>query len=76
MDHMAEQVGDDGFVWGVDIVVSNCVLNHARDKPAVWREIFRVLKPGGRFVVSGIFSSKPVPQEFKDDPEAVAGCHD
>jgi ubiquinone/menaquinone biosynthesis C-methylase UbiE len=58
----------------VDLATSNCVLNHASDKPAVWREIFRVLKPGGRFVVSDIYSSAAVPPEFKDDPEAVAEC--
>ncbi|MEN9354422.1 MAG: hypothetical protein RL318_1747 [Fibrobacterota bacterium] len=58
----------------VDLVISNCVLNHARDKAAVWREIHRILKPGGRFVVSDIYASAPVPEEFRNDPEAVAEC--
>lgn len=110
---MADEVGSDGFVWGIDIadgmlekarataarlgatnvrfekaelehlpipnqsvdlVISNCVLNHARDKAAVWSEIHRILKPGGRFVVSDIFSSVPVPDKFRLDPEAVAEC--
>lgn len=58
----------------VDLVISNCVLNHAQDKLQVWREIFRVLKPGGRFVVSDIFSTAPVPEKYRTDPAAVAEC--
>lgn len=58
----------------VDLVISNCVLNHAANKAKVWSEIFRILKPGGRFVVSDIYSSEPVPDEFRHDPEAVAEC--
>lgn len=58
----------------VDLIISNCVLNHARSKTLVWQEIYRVLKPGGRFVISDIYSSAPVPPEYKDDPEAVAEC--
>ena len=58
----------------VDLVISNCVLNHAENKDAVWREIYRVLKNGGRFVVSDIYSSADVPEHFANDPEAVAEC--
>lgn len=58
----------------VDLVVSNCTINHAADKPAVWREIYRVLKPGGRFVISDIYALSPVPEEYRQDPEAVAEC--
>jgi ubiquinone/menaquinone biosynthesis C-methylase UbiE len=58
----------------VDMVISNCTINHASDKEAVWREIHRVLKPGGRFVVSDIYSSAEVPEEYARDPEAVAEC--
>lgn len=57
-----------------DLVVSNCVLNHATDKSQVWKEIYRILKPGGRFVISDIFSQDPIPAEFRNDPEAVAEC--
>ncbi len=58
----------------VDLVISNCTINHAADKQAVWREIFRILKPGGRFVVSDIYAAAPVPEEYAKDPEAVAEC--
>ena len=57
-----------------DWVFSNCVLNHADDKLAVWREIARVLKPGGRFVVSDIYAVNEIAPEFKNSPEAVAEC--
>lgn len=110
---MAEEVGETGFVYGIDIsegmlekarknaekfdvsnvkfikselevipldensvdlIISNCTINHAADKQAVWNEIFRVLKEGGRFVVSDIYSTEPVPDEFHSDPVAVAEC--
>lgn len=58
----------------VDLVISNCTINHADDKQKVWDEIHRILKPGGRFVVSDIYSLQPVPDVFKHDPEAVAEC--
>jgi arsenite methyltransferase len=58
----------------VDLVISNCTINHAADKPAVWREIYRVLKAGGRFVVSDIYSTAAVPAEYAHDPQAVAEC--
>lgn len=58
----------------VDWVVSNCALNHARDKARVWREIARVLRPGGRFVVSDIYAVEPIEPRFRDDPVAVAEC--
>ena len=57
-----------------DLVISNCTINHAADKTAVWSEIFRILKNGGRFVVSDIYSTTPVPEEFRNDPVAVAEC--
>jgi len=57
-----------------DLVISNCSINHAADKPKVWSEVFRILKPGGRFVVSDIYASAEVPEEYRNDPEAVAEC--
>jgi arsenite methyltransferase len=57
-----------------DWLISNCTLNHARDKQQVWREIFRVLKKGGRFVVSDIYAVGEIAEEYRNDPEAVAEC--
>jgi ubiquinone/menaquinone biosynthesis C-methylase UbiE len=110
---MAEDVGENGFVYGLDIaegmlkkaentarkmgiknakfvnselehipledhtidlVISNCTINHAGNKQMVWNEIYRVLKKGGRFVVSDIYSSAPVPEKYKNDPQAIAEC--
>lgn len=110
---LAETVGKDGFVFGIDIsdgmikkaantarqlgvtnvdfiqsplekieltdniadlVISNCTINHVDDKQTVWNEIFRILKKGGRFVVSDIYASDPVPDKFRNDPVAVSEC--
>jgi ubiquinone/menaquinone biosynthesis C-methylase UbiE len=58
----------------VDVIISNCVLNHVSDKQQIWNEIHRVLKKGGRFTVSDIFASETVPEKYANDPEAVAEC--
>lgn len=58
----------------VDLVISNCTINHANDKQKVWLEIARILKNGGRFVVSDIYSLQQVPEEYKNDPQAIAEC--
>jgi arsenite methyltransferase len=57
-----------------DWVTSNCVLNHVADKARAWREIARILKPSGRFVVSDIYAVEPIAPEDRADPEAVAEC--
>jgi arsenite methyltransferase len=57
-----------------DLVISNCTINHAADKQKVWNEVFRILKKGGRFVVSDIYSSETVPDEYKNDPVAISEC--
>jgi ubiquinone/menaquinone biosynthesis C-methylase UbiE len=67
-----EEIGlDDGIA---DVVISNCTINHAADKRRVWKEIARILKNGGRFVVSDIYSTMEIPEEFRNDPQAVAEC--
>jgi len=57
-----------------DLIISNCTINHAADKDKVWSEIYRMLKDGGRFVVSDIYSLSTVPDEYRTDPQAVAEC--
>ena len=110
---MAELVGENGFVYGIDIsdgmldkarrnaekfglsnvsfvrselekidlhdkvadlVISNCTLNHAADKQSVWNEIYRILKKGGRFVISDIYATAAIAEEYRNDPVAVAEC--
>lgn len=110
---MADEVGDSGFVYGIDIsdgmiakarqnaakfgiqnvsfvqcelekldlpdgvadlVISNCTINHASDKEAVWSEVFRILKKGGRFVVSDIYATSPISEAYRNDPIAIAEC--
>jgi arsenite methyltransferase len=58
----------------VDCIISNCVINLAPDKPAVFREIARVLKPGGRLAVSDIALKKSLPTEISQDVLAYVGC--
>jgi arsenite methyltransferase len=57
-----------------DCVISNCVINLAPDKPAVFREIARVLKPGGRLAVSDIALKQTLPSEISEDLYAYVGC--
>jgi SAM-dependent methyltransferase len=58
----------------VDCVISNCVINLAPDKPAVFREIARVLKPGGRLAVSDIALKRDLPPDIGNDLMAYVGC--
>jgi len=57
-----------------DVVISNCVINLVPDKPAAFMEAFRVLRPGGRMVISDIVSNGPLPQAIRTSMEAWAGC--
>jgi arsenite methyltransferase len=54
----------------IDAVISNCVINLSPDKPAVYREIHRVLKPGGRISISDVLRIGEIPEEIKNDIEA------
>jgi arsenite methyltransferase len=57
----------------VDVVISNCVINLSPDKKAVYGEIFRVLRPGGRISISDVLRSKEIPKDLKDNPNAYTG---
>lgn len=56
-----------------DVVLSNCVINLSPDKDAVYGEIFRALKPGGRISISDVLSSGELPEEIKENPSAYTG---
>lgn len=58
----------------VDVVISNCVINLAPDKGRVYREAFRVLRPGGRFAVSDVVATRPIRPEERDDPALWSSC--
>jgi radical SAM protein with 4Fe4S-binding SPASM domain len=58
----------------VDLIISNCVINLTEDKTSVLDEIYRILKPGGRFIISDIVSDKPVPGYMKRDKELWNAC--
>jgi len=58
----------------VDVVISNCVINLSPDKAQVWREIARVLKPGGRVSVSDLALLQPLPDAVRESVQALVGC--
>ena len=57
-----------------DIIMSNCVINLSPDKKAVYREAFRILKPGGRLAISDIVATVPLPEEIRKNLELLAAC--
>jgi len=58
----------------VDVVLSNCVINLSPDKPQVWREVFRVLRPGGKVSVSDLALLKSLPDNIREMAAALIGC--
>jgi SAM-dependent methyltransferase len=58
----------------VDVVISNCVVNLSPDKPQVFREAFRALRPGGRLAIADVVQTAEFPSEVRRDPESLAAC--
>ncbi len=58
----------------VDTIISNCVVNLSPDKSEVFREAYRVLRPGGKLVLSDVVAERPIPPEMRNDLEAWACC--
>ena len=70
-----EELGAAGIAdQSVDLVISNCVLNLSPDKPRVFREIFRVLKPGGELYFSDVFADRRIPQQLATEPVLLGEC--
>ncbi len=69
-DLAAAGIADDS----VDVVISNCVINLSPDKPKVFSEIFRVLKPGGEMYISDVFCDRRLPKELLEDPVLYGEC--
>lgn len=58
----------------IDVIISNCVINLAPDKEKVFKEAYRVLKSGGRLMISDVVLTKPLPEEMINDRELLVGC--
>ncbi len=57
-----------------DVIISNCVINLSPNKAQVFKDAFRILKPGGRLAISDVVATVELPAEMKNDPALIAGC--
>ncbi len=57
-----------------DVIISNCVINLSADKAQVFRDAYRILKPGGRLAISDVVATVEIPQQMRRDEQLVAGC--
>lgn len=57
-----------------DVIISNCVINLSPDKAQVFRDAYRILKPGGRLAISDVVATIELPEEMRNDPQLIAGC--